>query len=72
MKRYFKNLWLAILNKKAPSGLDANTWYRVYEIIDGRERPYLAEESIKGSYVYTDTFGHITPFITHTNKYTWI
>lgn len=53
MKRYFKNLWLAILNKKTPSGLKPNTWYQAHEC----NRPENGRFSI-----VTDKYGHVIPF----------
>jgi hypothetical protein len=59
MKAYFKNLWLAILNKKVPSGLEPNTWYMV------SKKGYL------DCAILTDKHGHIVPFVKHSETFTW-
>jgi len=61
VKKYLKNLWLALLGKKIQSGLKPNTWYRIQEI---------KTESFPGV-VLTDDFGHIVPFVQHWKTYTW-
>lgn len=59
MKQYLKNLWLAILNKKTPSGLEPNTWYKFYK-----------DDDLEG-FCLTDKYGCIVPFKTHASAYVW-
>ena len=56
MKKYFKRLWQALINKQTPSGLKPNTWYECHEF-NKPENGRLA--------IVTDDLGHIVPFVKH-------
>jgi len=59
MKMYFINLWYAIKGSKQPSGLPADTWFRLYE----SGKPY--------GFILTDSTGNIRPFTKTGKVFSW-
>ena len=58
-KWYFINLWHALNGSKYPSGLPADTWFR------------LSKGGESYGFILTDSTGNVCPFVKHDKTFTW-